>query len=167
MVTVLLLRHAKSRWDEPDLADHDRGLAPRGLRAAPAMGRHAARQGWLPDRVIASTARRAAETARLFLEGAKLERRIEPVPQIYEATARTLLSLLQTQPGGDSILLVGHDPGIHDLALELVGSGVDQELDRKFPTAALAVIELPVEHFADLRSGNGRLIAFVRPRELG
>jgi len=167
MVTVLLLRHAKSRWDEPDLADHERGLAPRGLRAAPAMGRHARREGWLPDLVIASTARRAAETAKLFLEGAGLERRIEPVPQIYEATAGTLLSVLQTQPGGGSILLVGHDPGIQELALDLVGTGVDRELDRKFPTAALAVIELPAGRFAELEAGTGRLVAFVRPRELG
>jgi phosphohistidine phosphatase len=166
MVTILLLRHAKSRWDEPGVADHDRGLAPRGLRAAPRMGRWAKANTALPDRVLCSTAKRAAETARLFLDAAGIDPPVESVAQIYEASAATLLQLVQAQAGTGRMLLVGHDPGIHDLALMLAGQGVDARLDAKFPTAALAVIGFDAAGFDGVRPGEGRLAAFVRPKDL-
>jgi phosphohistidine phosphatase len=166
MVTILLLRHAKSRWDEAGVADHDRGLAPRGRRAAPLTGSWAAAHGWLPDRVLCSTAKRAAETSRLFLGAAGIHPPVESAAQIYEASAATLLQLIQAQPGAGRLLLVGHDPGIHDLAVMLVGQGADARLDAKFPTAALAVITFDAARFDGVRPGEGRLAAFVRPKEL-
>jgi phosphohistidine phosphatase len=124
-------------------------------------------RGWLPDRVLCSTAKRAAETSRLFLGAAGIHPPVESAAQIYEASAATLLQLIQAQPGAGRLLLVGHDPGIHDLAVMLVGQGADARLDAKFPTAALAVITFDAARFDGVRPGEGRLAAFVRPKELG
>ena len=162
MVTIMLLRHGKSRWDEPGVADHDRGLAPRGEAAARAMGRHAAQMGWLPERVLYSTATRAVATARLFLEGAGVDVAVEEVAAIYEASAGTLMKVLTGQDGGGTLLMVGHMPGIPALAGRLVGGSA--ELPEKFPTAGLAVVE--VADLRNIRPGEGKLVAFVRPRAL-
>lgn len=165
MTTIYLLRHAKSRWDEPDVADHERGLAPRGQRDAPAMGRHARANGWLPDLVLCSTATRAAATAQAFLEAAGIDPEIRHVRSIYMAEADHLLSLLQ-QEKGSRIMLVGHDPGIHELALKLAGKSASRQLREKFPTAGLAVIDLPDLGTASDQSCEGTLRAFVRPKDL-
>ena len=164
MVTILLLRHGKSRWDEAGAADHDRGLAPRGVTAAKAMGRHAARMGWLPERVLCSTATRTVQTARLFLEGAQADVAVEEVAAIYEASAATLMQVLTGQAGGGTLLLVGHMPGLPALAGRLLRDAA--ELPNKFPTAGLAVVEVGVPEFGEVRTGGGELVAFVRPREL-
>jgi phosphohistidine phosphatase len=166
MVTIVLLRHAKSRWDEPGVADHDRGLAPRGRRAAPLMGRWAAANRWLPDRVLCSTATRATQTALLFLKAAGIDPPVEKVAAIYEARPSTLLGLIRRQPGSGRLMLVGHNPGLQELALQLVGQGADPKLDEKLPTAALAVIEFDAPAFDGVQPGLGRLAAFVRPKDL-
>jgi phosphohistidine phosphatase len=149
-VTLYLLRHAKSSWDEPGLADHDRPLAPRGRRAAKAMGRYLREQGIEPEVILCSSATRARQTLeRLGLSGARIE------PGLYAADAATLRGFI---PEGDSAMLIGHNPGLHDLALSLARSGPRlDELAAKFPTGALATIELD----------TGELIDFVRPRDLG
>ncbi|WP_027133891.1 SixA phosphatase family protein [Geminicoccus roseus] len=166
MVTILLLRHAKSRWDEGNLPDHERGLAPRGERAAPRVGHWAAMNGWLPDRVLCSTAARTVATARLFLAAAGIDPPVELRKEIYEARPSVLLALIQAQPEGGRLMLVGHNPGFHELALQLAGKGADPRLDEKFPTGALAAIEFDAPSFAEVRPGEGRLAAFALPREL-
>jgi phosphohistidine phosphatase len=148
-VRLYLLRHAKSSWDEPGLADHDRPLAPRGRRAAKAMGRYLREQGIEPDLVLCSSATRARQTLkRLGLADARIE------PDLYAADAATLRRFI---PETASVMLIGHNPGLQDLALSLVRSGPRLvELAAKFPTGALATIELD----------TGELIDFVRPRDL-
>jgi phosphohistidine phosphatase len=151
---LYLLRHAKSSWDDPGLADHDRPLAPRGRRAAKAIGRHLREQGIEPELILCSTAVRARQTLeRLGLAGAQF------APELYGAGASALLAgLREVPPEVASVMLIGHNPGIQDLARLLAG------FDEKFPTAALAIIECP--DWSTLDRGTGVLVGFVRPREL-
>jgi len=168
MRTVHLLRHAKSSWDDATLPDHDRPLAPRGLRAAAAMRDHAAATGLQVDLVLVSSARRAQQTWESVAPGVVVgEVRTEGA--IYGATATELLRLVH---GVDdelrSVLLVGHDPGFHDLASSLAGAGDHEALTAlrdKYPTGALASLTFDGE-WSSIGSGDGRLVSFVRPRDL-
>ena len=165
MATIYLLRHAKSRWDEPATTDHDRALAPRGARDAPAMGAHAAAQGWRPDLVLCSTTRRARMTAEAFLQAAGAKPDVRHLRSIYMASAAHLLGLIRQQRAA-SVMLVGHDPGMHELALLLTGANASQPLRQKFPTAGLAVIEFAGRTMAEIEPGEGQLAAFARPKDI-
>jgi phosphohistidine phosphatase len=151
MKRLYLLRHAKSSWDDASLADHDRPLSGRGRRAADAIGQHLRDEGIAPDLVLCSSAARTRETLeRIGLSGV-----VEH--DLYGASATELLARLRdVPPSVESVLLIGHNPGTHDLALVLTGEPAD-----KYPTGALATIELD-----EWTAGSGRMIAFVRPREL-
>jgi phosphohistidine phosphatase len=151
MKRLYVLRHAKSSWDQPGLADHDRPLSGRGRRAADAIGRHLRAEGIEPELVLCSSATRTRETlARIGFQG-RAER------ELYGASAGELIARLRdVPPSVGSVLVIGHNPGMHDLALALTGEPVD-----KYPTGALATIELD-----DWTAASGRMIAFVRPREL-
>ena len=177
--TLVLLRHAKSAW--PDVPDHDRPLAPRGLRDAPVMGRWLRASGYLPDRVVCSTAVRARQTWQL----AQSSLGVAPVPVfddgVYGASAGRLLDLIRRTPEATgTLLIVGHDPAVHDLARTLAaavlpGRGATADdavpvavLDRmraKFPTAAIAVFEC-TGNWEQLAPGRAWLAEFVTPREL-
>lgn len=174
MRTVYLLRHAKSSWDDPSLDDFDRPLAPRGMKAAPLMGRFMARQGYVPDRIICSAARRARDTWDMAEEemeealGRELSTEIRE--DLYGASPRNVLAMIQALPDSvESVLLVGHNPTMETLALGLAETGDEKELatmERKYPTAALAVLEFPTSSWSDVREGGGHLRAFVRPKDL-
>ncbi|MEI6559368.1 MAG: histidine phosphatase family protein [Rhodospirillaceae bacterium] len=170
MKTLSLLRHAKSSWENPGLADRERPLEPRGRKAATAVGHHLALAGKPPQLVLCSPALRTTETLERVL--AALGADVQPVVEIREALylggGETLLETVQGLPAElDHVLLVAHDPDLHELALLLAGSGEPgplAALKRKFPTGALAVFGL-----ADWREagpGAGRLKEFVRPRDL-
>lgn len=166
-----LLRHAKSAWDVPGLEDHERDLAPRGLAAAPRVGRRMAKSGLVPDLVLCSTARRAVHTWELV--AAELPRPVEVrhLESLYLASPAALLRTIRSQPAEvRRLLLVGHDPGFHRLALLLVGADDPEArssgLTAKFPTGALCRIGLEVEGWAAVEAGRGRLLAFLKPREL-
>jgi phosphohistidine phosphatase len=161
--TLFLLRHAKSSWEDPGLADHDRPLAPRGRRAAKLIAEHLRREGVGPSLVLCSSARRARETLdRVAPDG---EARIEG--ELYGASATDLLARLRRVPGGvESVMLIGHNPAIHALAVRLACSGPTRPaLERKFPTGALATLAFDGD-WQGLQAGTARLVAFVRPREL-
>lgn len=171
MRQLLLLRHAKSAWDDLDLDDFDRGLAPRGLKAAPAMGKAIKELGLIPDLVLCSTAVRTRATLTLLLRQLP-----QPLPDIrfedrlYLAPPMTMLDVLATAGGNhDCVMMIGHNPGIHALALELTGSGSNKhigELASKFPTCALAVLEVSPLRWRDLTPGCGRLVTFLTPRSV-
>ena len=142
MHRLLLLRHAKSSWDQPDLADHDRPLAPRGRRAAIALSEHLAGLAELPDLVLCSSAARTVETLELIRSGLPAGTSVTVDPALYGADADELLGrvreLSSTVAG---VLLIGHNPGIGDLAVMLAGHGdrtARAAIVAKFPTAALA-----------------------------
>ena len=166
---LLLLRHAKSAW--PDgVPDHQRPLAARGLQAAPAIGSHMAREHLLPDLVLVSDARRTQETWDLVKRRLPGEVESQICKELYEASADQLLDVVgRTPAGAETLLLIGHNPGLQDLALLLAGDGetfVRGALAEKYPTGALAVIDFPFADWADLRPGSGTLSRFENPRSL-
>ena len=171
MRELLLLRHAKSAWDVPGLDDHARDLAPRGRKAAKKIGRLLAEKNLLPDLVLCSTALRAVRT--LELVAAELPRPLEVrhLEELYLAGEETMLKLVRAQDDRvRRLMLVGHDPGFHRLALLLVGAGdataLRTGLVQKFPTGALAHLRFPVAHWAEVAPGGAQLVAFHKPREL-
>jgi len=164
-----LLRHAKSSWDDVDLPDRLRPLAPRGVRAAAAVERHLSATAVAPDLVLCSPARRAVQTWEGIAPGVPQDTAVEIDEAIYHADGDELFARLRVVPSEiGSVLLVGHNPGLQDLAVNLVGSGdvgLRERLLTKFPTGALATLEVPSD-WHDLTWGAATLLAFVVPREL-
>jgi phosphohistidine phosphatase len=167
MRRLYLLRHAKSSWKENGLADHERPLAPRGRRAAKAIGRHLREQGIEPELVLCSTATRARETLER-IEPLRGERRLRIEPELYAADAATLLGRIQQIPAAvRSVILIGHNPGLQELAVLLARHGpAARELEAKFPTGALATLAFPGRSWDALDRGTAELIDFIRPRDL-
>lgn len=170
MLELLLLRHAKSRRDQPDVGDHERNLAPRGERAAKLIGKKLAAEGPRPSRVLCSTATRARHTWDLVR--AELPSAPEPlyIDELYLAPPGRMLKLVRRH-GGDAkrLLLIGHNPGMQALALRLAHAGdatLRGALAEKFPTAALARLSFDAGSWQKLEPEKGRLLAFWRPREL-
>jgi phosphohistidine phosphatase len=162
---LYLLRHAKSSWKDEGLADHDRPLARRGRRAAKAIGRHLREQGVEPELVLCSTARRARET----LEGIEpaLERAtIRVEPGLYGAGPAELLARLHEVASPiRSVMVIGHNPGLEQLALLLARQG-SRAHEAKFPTGALATLAFRGPGWAALDHGTAELVEFTRPRDL-
>jgi phosphohistidine phosphatase len=164
MKQLLLMRHAKSSWDDPGLADLERPLAPRGRRASKLIGEHLRAQRIKPQLVLCSPSRRTRETLeRIGLDDS--DQRIED--DLYAASAGELLGVITGLADDiDSAMLIGHNPGLQDLALRLAGPGQEvARLRRKFPTAALATLEFE-GGWRELAPGSAELVAFVRPKDL-
>ena len=171
MKRLTLLRHAKSSWDEPVARDFDRPLNARGIRGADLMGRFARDRDMAFDHLISSPAVRCVETIDHFIESYGHSLETEWDRRIYLAPAGTLVDVINDLPPEcEHVLMVGHNPGMEDLILMLVpddgSSPLRDEVERKFPTAALAVIDLAVDDWADVTKNQGRLTAFTRPRDL-
>ncbi|MBT8396717.1 MAG: histidine phosphatase family protein [Gemmatimonadetes bacterium] len=168
--TVLLLRHAKSSWDQPGLPDPLRPLAPRGQKAAPRIGAYMARSRILPDLVYCSTARRARATWDLVSGKLEHQTDVEVREDLYHASPGSLIELIKELPDSiGTVLLVGHNPTFEDLALALTGGGDEEglrEMAFKYPTGALAVIDFSIERWCEVRAGEGVLRTFVKPRAL-
>jgi phosphohistidine phosphatase len=167
MKRLHLLRHAKSSWKESGVPDHDRPLARRGRRAAKTMAAHLGEQGIAPELVLCSTARRARDTFER-IEPALRTPDVRFEPELYHASADTLLDRLHEVPDAvGSVMLIGHNPSLEMLALELARPGaLVRELAAKYPTAALATFGFPGASWRDLGSGTAELTGFVRPRDL-
>ncbi|AWM26798.1 SixA phosphatase family protein [Sinorhizobium fredii] len=166
---LMLLRHAKSAWPE-GVADHRRPLAGRGRKAAPAIGTFMARRGLIPDLALVSTARRAQETWELVAEALPHKVAARDAVGIYEVAATAIIDVIRkVEPSVEKLLLVGHNPGMAELALLLAGGGDAVALERlkeKFPTAGLAVMDFTIEQWSEIAPGAGRLVQFVTPRLL-
>lgn len=166
MKTLTLLRHAKSGWDDTVPRDFDRPLNDKGRRAARTVGRHLRDAGF--DHVVASPARRVAETLAEVEAG--LGRPLSPAwdNRLYLASAAALIEVVRELPATAAhALLVGHNPGLEDLVLELVpnGDATRGVVELKYPTAAIAELSWPGEWTA-IRPGGATLVRFVRPRDL-
>ena len=164
MKTLVLLRHGKSSWENAGLRDYDRPLTPRGRGAAELMGEELRRRGLDFDAVLSSPARRATETLELFEPafGKPLDIRFDE--DVYAASWRTLLKIVQSaERKANRLLIVGHNPGLQNLAVELGG---DAEFARHFPTASVAAISLPVKSWRDVRSGAGTIDLFLKPKDV-
>jgi phosphohistidine phosphatase len=164
---LYVLRHAKSSWDDPALADHERPLALRGQRAAKRIAKHMRRNEVEPELVLCSTATRARETLEL-LRPALRSAKVLLEDDLYGASADALLARLRRVPDDvRSVLLIGHNPGLQELALVLAREGEGRDrLETKFPTAALATFTL-AEPWSRLSPGGAALAGYVVPRDLG
>ncbi|HZA75106.1 MAG TPA: histidine phosphatase family protein [Acidimicrobiales bacterium] len=169
MRTLLLLRHAKSSWADPTVPDHDRPLAPRGARAAGRIAVHLRAEGIRPALVLCSSARRAQETLDALRPafGETTDVRIEN--ELYGADADEIFQRLCAVDGPvRSVMVVGHNPGLEDLATALAGDGDETallQLHTKFPTGALATLDLR-SGWARLRQSEAYLTSLVVPRQL-
>jgi phosphohistidine phosphatase len=168
MKTLYLLRHAKSSWDDPDLADRDRPLAPRGQRAAARIAVYLRRERISPALVLCSPALRARETLAAIAAELRADLEISHEDGLYGADVDELVERVRAVPDSvPTVLLVGHNPGLHDLALFLAEpSGTANRLREKFPTGALATLEISGA-WSELDEGRARLVDYVVPRELG
>ncbi len=176
MRTVTLLRHAKSSWAATPAgsappADKARPLAPRGLRDAPRMAAWMAAHGIRPELVLCSTAVRARQTLELVQDAVlAAEGTVTFRDELYLAEAEDLIEIVRNLAEGvHHVMLVGHDPGMHEAAQLLIGAGdiaMRRLLADKFPTAAAAVIDFKVRHWRDIAPGEGRLRLFMAPKRL-
>jgi phosphohistidine phosphatase len=171
MRKLLLLRHAKSSWDDPSLEDFDRPLAPRGEKAAPLMAAYLEKEGLRPDLVFCSPARRARQTWSLVAQSLGNEIFVDELQALYLGGPSRLLEAVRRAPdAAPCVMLVGHNPGMEHLAMALAGPASKPKalakLHAKFPTAALAEIEFDVAAWRDVARGAGRLTRFVRPKDL-
>lgn len=169
--SLLLLRHAKSSWDDPQLDDFDRPLAKRGIEAAPRIAREIVQRGWTPDHALVSPALRTLQTWELVAEILPGSIPHDFVPTIYEAPAERVLAAVRAAPAGaQCLLVVGHNPGLEDLAALIASPESDDRamarLAAKFPTAALARFNFEGPWRA-LDPGTAKLEAMVTPKELG
>jgi len=173
MRQLLLLRHAKSSWDDPSLADHARPLNTRGRRAATAMAAAMQDLGLSPDVVMVSSARRTLQTLEAIspFPDSPL---IEPMDDLYLAPWPRMLDMLRQAPEtARSVMLIGHNPGLQDLALALAGPAAmagpsavaARRMAEGFPTCALAEFTIATP-WRDLAEGGGRLIRFMAPADL-
>lgn len=168
MLNLMLLRHAKSSWADAGQADIDRPLSGRGIRAAKAVGRYVAADGLVPQLVLCSPARRAKETWGLVAGELTTSPATLILAEIYDfGDGKALMESLRRKAGATpSVLFVGHNPSIQGLALALAGKGSDElreQLEEKYPTAALAVICFDFNNLESLAEGTGTLLRFVRP----
>ena len=168
MKRLLLLRHAKSSRDNARLQDFDRPLAKRGREAAPEIGRHMRKAGWLPDLVLCSSAKRTQETAELVLAELGGDAKVHFVDALYLAAPEQMVREIHAVDNKvGTLLVVAHNPGTALLANHLAASGDKralQHLREKYPTAALAVFEIDAHSWS--KFDRAKLIDFVTPKDI-
>jgi phosphohistidine phosphatase len=166
---LILFRHAKSDWRE-GLEDHERPLADRGKKAAPVMGAYLEKNRLAPDLALVSTARRAQETWARASRALKGEVPVRNMRDIYMAEPAQLLDVVHgIGPEIRTLLIVGHNPGLEDLAKLLMKEGGGEaglRLMQKFPTAAIAVLSFDIRNWKDIAAASGSLDRFVTPKSL-
>jgi len=171
MKTLGLFRHAKSDWNDARLRDFDRPLNDRGRAGAELMGVHIRDYGTKWRRILASPAVRVAQTIELAAAAAGQTPPILWDRRIYLASSPTLLELLREQNDKvETVLMVGHNPGLEDVIFDLVpddgSSPLRDIVEDKFPTAAFAVLELDIKSWTEIEDGCARLVHLTRPRDL-
>ena len=163
MKTLLVLRHAKSSWNDTGLADHERPLNKRGRWDGPRMGELVREHRLTPDIIVSSDAIRARRTAEALAEAARYAGEILLDPILYLASPPDILAVLRTvrETNAGTVMIVGHNPGLEELVAQLTGEQQD------LPTAALAQIRLPINRWRDLKvSTRGTLLGLWRPKDL-
>ena len=162
MKTLLLMRHAKSSWKDSDLADHERPLNKRGKKDAPMMGHLVKEQKLVPQRIISSSAIRSRQTAESIAETSGFMGDIVLLDRLYMAEAEEYMDVLHQLPDDiNQVMVIGHNPGLETL-LQVLSGRIEA-----LPTAVLAHIEIPIDHWSEL---NGQVLGEItkiwRPREV-
>jgi phosphohistidine phosphatase len=170
-LTLTLLRHAKSSWDDAIPRDFDRPLNKRGEKAAVVIGKWAKENNIGFDHVVASPAVRVIDTIDQFVKGSGMRIDANWDRRIYLASSATLMDVLRDQPdSAKSVLMIGHNPGMEDLVFDIVpddgSSPLRDVVWEKYPTGAVARMELDIDSWADIDRKCGRLTHFIRPRDL-
>lgn len=160
MKTLLLLRHAKSSHKDETLSDIDRPLNKRGTGDAQLIGGVLRRKKIKPDLIVCSPSERTRQTLNLMLEPARLKVEVKFDDRVYEASAGVLFAVLKQVTDSNTVMLIGHNPGLEDLFESLTGKNLT------LPTAALAHIELSVDQWSRVRTGMGHLVERLTPKEL-
>ncbi len=168
MKTILILRHAKSDWGDPDLADFDRPLAKRGLKDAPLIGQLLADFDSVPDLIVASPARRAEQTTELVAEACGYRKPIQWESSFYGGDSQAVLAALQRLPAAvERVMLVGHNPTLEETIAELLCAaevGWSDHFPVRLPTAGLVCLEVDLVDWADLEPGQAALCWLVIPK---
>ena len=167
MRRLMLLRHAKTERPEPGERDRDRKLTKRGGADAPLIGAYMAHHGLVPDLALVSPATRAEETWALVAKALPKAPRIVKEEGIYNAGRDKLMGIIRKARDAHVLLVVGHNPGLHELAVSLIASGdveARERVSEKLPTSGLVVIDLPFDDWSRLHPSAGRLERFVSPR---
>lgn len=162
MKSLLILRHAKSSWGDPEMEDHQRPLNKRGLKAAPKMGLLLRNKELLPDLILSSSAVRARTTAEIVAIASGYQGKIELMPALYAAPAQVFIEALAALPDVvQRVMVVGHNPGLEELVQELTGKY------EPLPTAALVCVHLPIQSWTELADdAAGELVQVWRPKEI-
>ena len=162
MKTLLILRHAKSSWNYPELSDYDRPLNGRGKRDAPRMGKHLRQEGLIPDRILTSSAKRARKTASKVAKTCGYTGKVKKIDAFYDTVPGVYFETLQALPNKyQCVMVVGHNPTMEQLVSHLTGR------IKRMPTAALAHIEIPIEHWEELNLyTKGVLVNLWTPKTL-
>jgi len=169
MRRLMLLRHAKTERAEPGMRDRDRKLTKRGRADAPVIGAYMAHHGLLPDLALVSPVTRAQETWTLIAPAFAKTPRVTRDERIYNVSPERLISIIAETRGARSLLIVGHNPSLHDVAVQLIAAGdveARERVSEKLPTSGLVVIEFSIDDWSKLHSRSGRLEHFVTPRLL-
>jgi phosphohistidine phosphatase len=169
MRRLMLLRHAKTERAGPGERDRDRELTKRGRADASAVATYMTHNDLVPDLALVSPARRTQQTWDLVSAVFDKTPRRSNEDRIYNASTDELMALVGETRGAPSLLAIGHNPGFHDLALQLIGSGDAKMRTRlldKLPTSGLVVIDLPFDNWSQLRPQCGRLVHYMTPRLL-
>jgi phosphohistidine phosphatase len=167
MRRLMLLRHAKTERAEPGERDRDRKLMKRGRADAPMIGTFMAHHGLVPDLALVSPATRAQETWALVAACFPKASRMVNDDRIYNANPEKLIAVIGEARKAHTLIVVGHNPSLHELAVQLIASGdveAREQLNEKLPTAGLVVIDLPFDDWSLLHAHAGRLERFVSPR---
>ncbi len=161
MKTLLIMRHAKSSWDNPELSDYERPLNKRGWRDAPRMGEHLHQQGLTPDLILSSSAKRARDTAYEVAKACHYDGEPELVYMFYDEHPRVYDKILEALPNKyQRVLVIGHAPHLEVFLLLAV------EKYRKLSTAAIAHLEFPIEKWEQLHDRVGTLVNLWTPKTL-
>lgn len=169
MRRLMLLRHAKTERAEPGTRDRDRKLTKRGRADAPVIGAYMAHHGLVPDLALVSPVTRAQETWTLIAPAFAKTPRVTRDERIYNVSPERLISVIGETRGARSLLVVGHNPSLHDVAVQLIAAGdveARERVSEKLPTSGLVVIEFSIDDWSKLHSRSGRLEHFVTPRLL-
>jgi len=162
MKTLLIMRHAKSSWNYPELSDYDRPLNGRGKRDAPRMGKHLRQEGLIPDRILTSSAKRARKTASKVAKSCGYTGKVKKLDALYDTVPGVYFEVLQALPDKyQCVMVFGHNPTMEQLVTYLT-----EQIER-MPTAAIAHIELPIQHWNtfDLYT-KGTLVNLWTPKVL-
>jgi phosphohistidine phosphatase len=170
MKTLYLLRHAKAEAGGKEQNDTDRALSPVGREACVTMGAYLRKKHYIPDFVISSPSARTRETLEQVMKAAGSEWRQRYINKLYLATAGEILrSVQQADDNAASLMVIGHNPGMHHAALVLARpehTPLRTALELKYPTCALAVLRFTCNHWREVAPGSGELVDFITPKTL-